>query len=90
MDVKDLRCFVALYETLNFSRAAARLRIVQSNVSARIRRLEKHLGAKLFYRQPRTSIPSGRARTLYKSAVKIIAALDRLERGARRNRKRVH
>jgi len=39
MDIKDLRYFVAVYEEGGFARAGVLLETVQSNVSARIRRL---------------------------------------------------
>ena len=88
MEVKDLRYFVAVYETLNFSRAASRLRTVQSNVSARIRMLEEHLRVALFERTPRSVLPTRRARALYRPALRIIAAIGSLERKARRSSKR--
>ena len=89
MDVKDLRYFVAVYDTLSFSRAAKRLHTVQSHVSSRIRALGKHLRTALFERFP-VVIPTRRARSLYGPAQRIIAAMSALERNARRYRKRVH
>ena len=88
MEVKDLRNFVAVYETLNFSRAASRLQTVQSNVSARIRMLEKQLSTALFERTPRSVVPTRRGRALYRPAVRIIAAINALERSTRRGSRR--
>jgi DNA-binding transcriptional LysR family regulator len=88
VEVKDLRYFVAVYETLNFSRAASRLRTVQSNVSARIRMLEEQLRVALFERTPRSVVPTRRGRALYRPARRIIAAISALERNARGNHKR--
>ena len=88
MEVKDLRYFVAVYETLNFSRAASRLRTVQSNVSARIRMLEEQLRVALFERTPRSVVPTRRGRALYRPARRIIAAISTLERNVRRNHRR--
>lgn len=53
MELRHLEYFVAVAEELSFTRAAARLHVVQSGVSATIRALEQHLKAELFERGPR-------------------------------------
>jgi DNA-binding transcriptional LysR family regulator len=50
MELRHLECFLAVADELNFTRAAQRLHIVQSAVSAAIRSLEHDLGATLFER----------------------------------------
>jgi DNA-binding transcriptional LysR family regulator len=50
MDLRHLEHFVAVAEARNFTRAAERLHIVQSAVSASIRTLERSLQAELFNR----------------------------------------
>jgi DNA-binding transcriptional LysR family regulator len=50
MELRHLECFVAVAEEANFTRAAARLHIVQSAVSATIKSLERELGAPLLDR----------------------------------------
>lgn len=50
MDILLLRTFMAIVETGSFSAAALQLNCVQSNVTARIRRLEDHLGQTVFER----------------------------------------
>ena len=53
MDAADLRVFEAVARLGGMSRAAVELNTVQSNVTARIRRLEDELGTALFQRHSR-------------------------------------
>lgn len=53
MELRHLRYFDALAETLNFTRAAERLHVTQSTLSHQIRQLEEELGAELFDRSTR-------------------------------------
>lgn len=50
MELRHLEYFLAVAEELNFTRAARRLHVVQSGVSAAVRALEHELGAPLFER----------------------------------------
>jgi DNA-binding transcriptional LysR family regulator len=83
MDVTDLRFFVAVYESNGFLRASKSLGCVQSNVSTRIRCLERSLGVPLFERRYRKVVPTEKGEKLYGSAKQLIAALDHTEREIR-------
>jgi DNA-binding transcriptional LysR family regulator len=63
MDLRQLEYFVTVAVEQNFTRAAARLHIVQSGLSASIRALEEELGTALFIRTTRRVelTPIGRA-----------------------------
>lgn len=50
MELRHLRYFVALAETLSFTRAAERVHVTQSTLSHQIRQLEEQIGQPLFDR----------------------------------------
>jgi len=54
MELRQLEYFVAVAEERSFTRAAERVHISQSGVSAQIRQLERELGAELLDRSART------------------------------------
>ena len=80
MDVKDLRYFVAAFEAGNFSRASEALGTVQSNVSARIRNLERSLDVPLFERHYRGIMPTEKGMKLYRHAKGVLESVELTKR----------
>ncbi len=85
MELRQLEYFVAVAEEANFTRAAERVHISQSGVSAQIRRLEHELGADLFDRSGRTAALTAageaaldHARTALASAAAVREAVNQV------------
>lgn len=77
--LKDLQCFVAVYESGGFCRAGDALDTVQSQVSTRVRRLEKSIGAPLFERLHRGIRPTLKGELLYRHAKRVFEEIGELE-----------
>jgi LysR family transcriptional regulator, benzoate and cis,cis-muconate-responsive activator of ben and cat genes len=77
MELRHLRYFVTAAEELNFSRAAARLRVSQPPLSRQIRNLEEEIGAPLFdrSRQKLQLTPAGKS--FLEQAKQILAQSER-------------
>ncbi len=74
MNLRHLETFVAVADTASFSRAAERLHVVQSAVSAGIRTLEADLGAPLFTRTARGAALTDAGSALLPEARATLAA----------------
>ena len=72
MEIRQLNTFVAVAETLSFTRAAERLNYAQSSVTAQIQALEEELGVPLFERLGRRVALSTAGLRLQPYAEKIL------------------
>jgi len=76
VELRHLRSFLVLTEELNFTRAAARLNIVQQALSAQMRQLEEELGAPLFVRTTRKVELTAAGRALLEHAPSALRTVE--------------
>ena len=76
MELRHLRCFLAVAEELHFARAAERLHIEQSPLSRAIKELEEDLGAQLFIRTTRSTRLSRAGKLFLEHVPRIFTALQ--------------
>ncbi len=86
MELRHLKYFVAVAETLNFTRAAQKLHMAQPPLTRQIRELEAEIGAELFVRDKRHVALTEAGRVLLKEANLLLAqfenALDSVRRAS--------
>ena len=83
MELHHLRYFLAIADTLSFSRAAERLDITQPALSRQIRDLERELGAPLFNREGRRNSFTAAGLALLPAARSALAEAERGRRNVR-------
>ncbi|MCV6639054.1 LysR family transcriptional regulator [Candidatus Albibeggiatoa sp. nov. NOAA] len=76
MDANLLKVFVAVADTRSISLAAKQLKFAQSNVTARIKQLEKNLGHDLFHRVPKGVILTQAGERFYSHATDIVHKME--------------
>ncbi|MCU0694918.1 MAG: LysR substrate-binding domain-containing protein [Myxococcaceae bacterium] len=84
MELRHLRTFVTLCETLHFRQAAARLGLTQPALSHHLAQLEEHLGVRLLDRSRRHVEVTEAGATFLVSAREALARLELGEQEARR------
>ncbi|MBB5499332.1 LysR family transcriptional regulator [Paraburkholderia sp. MM5384-R2] len=80
MEIKSLRCFMQVAETLSFHRASERLAMSQPVVSRTIGHLEDELGVKLFTRTTRRVALTPAGALLIDKARRLVAHADEVRR----------
>ncbi|WP_175822387.1 LysR family transcriptional regulator [Burkholderia sp. BCC0419] len=76
MELRHLRCFLAVAEELHFARAAEKLHIEQSPLSRAIKELEEDLGVQLFVRTTRSTRLTRAGKLFLEHVPRIFAALQ--------------
>lgn len=83
MEMRHLRCFVAVAEELHFGRAAERLHLSQPPVSQAIKELEEELGVRLLDRTSRRISLTSIGEELLKDALATLASADLMRKRGR-------
>ncbi|HXI38146.1 MAG TPA: LysR family transcriptional regulator [Burkholderiales bacterium] len=79
LNIRDLQCFVKVYELKSFSRAADALDTVQSQVSARVQRLEQNMATPLFVRLHRGVVPTAKGEVMFQYAQRVLLEVAAME-----------
>jgi DNA-binding transcriptional LysR family regulator len=82
IDIRQMRYFVALAETLHFGRAAERLHVTQPPLSRQIAALERALGVQLIERHSRHARLTAAGQRFHEDASAVLAAFDQACRSA--------
>ena len=83
MELRLLRAFVAVAETLHFARAAESLGLSPPSLTEQVQELERRLGARLFIRSKRSVALSDAGKLFLDELRSALAQLDRAEQVAR-------
>jgi len=76
MELRHLRCFLAVAEELHFARAAEKLHIEQSPLSRAIKELEEELGVRLFDRTTRSTRLTRAGKIFLEHVPRVFIALE--------------
>lgn len=84
IDIRQMRYFVTLAETLHFGRAAERLHLTQPPLSRQLAALEKELGVKLIDRSSRHASLTRAGQGFLEDSRAVLAAFDQACNNAKR------
>jgi DNA-binding transcriptional LysR family regulator len=76
MELRHLRYFVVVGEVLNFTKAAARLRVAQPALSRQIQDLEDEIGVDLLRRSPRGVMLTAEGKLFFEEVRKLLRQAD--------------
>ena len=76
MELRHLRCFLAVAQELHFGHAAEKLHMEQSPLSRAIKELEEELGVQLFVRTSRSTRPTRAGKLFLEHVQRVFAALE--------------
>jgi DNA-binding transcriptional LysR family regulator len=76
MELRHLRYFLAVAEALNFTKAAAQLRIAQPALSRRVQDLEEEIGVDLLKRSPRGVILTAEGKLFLEKTRQLLKLAD--------------
>jgi DNA-binding transcriptional LysR family regulator len=83
VELRHLRCFVAVAEELHFARAAERLHMEQSPLSRTIKELEYDLGVQLLDRTTRSTRLTWSGQVFLEDVRRVFAAIDQAKANAK-------
>lgn len=83
MDLRQLRYFVAVATTKNFTRAAEQMHIAQPPLSRQIQLLEEELGVQLVLRSTRPVRLTEAGRLFYEQSLQVLHRVDQMKSTAR-------
>jgi DNA-binding transcriptional LysR family regulator len=83
MDLRQLRYFVAVATTKNFTRAAEQMHIAQPPLSRQIQLLEEELGVVLIQRDSRPLRLTEAGRAFYEQSLQVLHRVEQMKTGAR-------
>ncbi|MCD8343840.1 MAG: LysR family transcriptional regulator [Oscillospiraceae bacterium] len=77
MDINQLKYFISVAQTLNFSESARRNGLTQPSISHHINELEKQLGCRLFIRDKRSVVLTDAGHAFLPHAMEILEIADK-------------